>query len=76
MKNLSIKIEIHELNDKALYDGGLYLILPIFIDKKDCSRANISYFFLKAASKLCDKLKLKDVYITNKKGNEVNEKES
>ena len=60
-KNLGIKIDIEELNDKAQYEGGTYFIFPIFIDKKDYSRANIIHYFLKVANELSDKLKLEDI---------------
>ena len=63
-KNLSIKIDLHELNDKIQYDGGVYLIASLFIDKKDYSRAKLIYFFVKVASDLANKLGMEDTEIT------------
>lgn len=66
--NLGITIHVHELNEKGAYEGGKYLIAPIFIDAKDISRATLYYYFIREAEIIADKLGLE-----KEKVEEVNE---
>lgn len=59
MKNLNIGLIVSEVSDKGENDSERMLEVPLFIDKKDCSRPVINYLFLKMANILCDKLKIK-----------------